>query len=644
MTTRPSRTNKLDLGDLIVLYKGNDSDYRTISVPDFMDKVKDEISDGVLTWSGRTQEDKNKDMITPLDFKAKGDGVTNDTQAFIDLELEYSGLIVDLLGKTYLVDQDFNKNKYTNGFLKIGNSTNVITKKSFAHADIKYRANIGNGFKIGELLSDINVDEGSGTSIIQGVDYHPQTGYYYATRRHSGFDANEKMVLVKYKAGTGGITEPLQTSEPSNVIGHQSLSHTLGFGFTCFWTIGGSDIYAEKSRHVTRFEVDPSLNPINVKHFKVFGDEFVASSTRCMSISPSYDILVVVNATIADATWYCRVFKVSDLVDDSIDYSDKYIHQFTLSKYDGRDLQDCTTDGKFIYFLNGASSDKGLVRSVIEIHTLDGALVCVDKECAIGRSEATSMPYTYYEPEAIFWLPSGNMGFSIAIGKKGGRGTPTPHTNIIMSVVVNDTLNLKMWNSNPAIHFEGANAFGILPAATLRTVEVDGFDVKRVRQELTSKFQNFYPVESAGACGYNVEVSTALDMRYRLSNITRTGMVQVSASGNFGLYDTTNDKWLIYSSLGGLYAYVLASLEVAGSLYADIDNTKTLGASNRYWKETFTKKVTYSAGVFDSAGAGSPEGVLVAGKGSTYRRTDGSTGSTFYVKESGTGNTGWIAK
>jgi hypothetical protein len=40
-------------------------------------------------------------------------------------------------------------------------------------------------------------------------------------------------------------------------------------------------------------------------------------------------------------------------------------------------------------------------------------------------------------------------------------------------------------------------------------------------------------------------------------------------------------------------------------------------------------------------GAGSPEGVIAAVVGSTYCRTDGGTGTTFYVKESGTGDTGW---
>lgn len=44
------------------------------------------------------------------------------------------------------------------------------------------------------------------------------------------------------------------------------------------------------------------------------------------------------------------------------------------------------------------------------------------------------------------------------------------------------------------------------------------------------------------------------------------------------------------------------------------------------------------------SGTGSPEGVLTAAIGSIYSRTDGGAGTTLYVKESGVGNTGWVAK
>jgi hypothetical protein len=53
-------------------------------------------------------------------------------------------------------------------------------------------------------------------------------------------------------------------------------------------------------------------------------------------------------------------------------------------------------------------------------------------------------------------------------------------------------------------------------------------------------------------------------------------------------------------------------------------------------------------GVMDGRGDwvvhATPESALTADVGSTARRTNGSTGTSFYAKESGSGNTGWAAK
>jgi len=43
-------------------------------------------------------------------------------------------------------------------------------------------------------------------------------------------------------------------------------------------------------------------------------------------------------------------------------------------------------------------------------------------------------------------------------------------------------------------------------------------------------------------------------------------------------------------------------------------------------------------------GTGSPNGVITANVGSHYHRSDGGALTSFYVKESGSGNTGWVAK
>ena len=43
-------------------------------------------------------------------------------------------------------------------------------------------------------------------------------------------------------------------------------------------------------------------------------------------------------------------------------------------------------------------------------------------------------------------------------------------------------------------------------------------------------------------------------------------------------------------------------------------------------------------------GDGTPEGAVAAPVGSFYSRKDGGAGTSFYVKESGSGNTGWVGK
>lgn len=56
-----------------------------------------------------------------------------------------------------------------------------------------------------------------------------------------------------------------------------------------------------------------------------------------------------------------------------------------------------------------------------------------------------------------------------------------------------------------------------------------------------------------------------------------------------------------------------------------------------------TMRIGSTTGPLFRSGSGSPEAVVTAPVGSLYLRTDGSTSTTAYVKESGVGNTGWVA-
>lgn len=92
------------------------------------------------------------------------------------------------------------------------------------------------------------------------------------------------------------------------------------------------------------------------------------------------------------------------------------------------------------------------------------------------------------------------------------------------------------------------------------------------------------------------------------------------------------------------------SREVGSNLQPGSDVTFDLGNPSfgdggvpRYWNNLYVQNVQLKAGPTWTSGSGSPEGSVTASVGSMYTRSDGGTGTTLYVKESGSGNTGWVS-
>ncbi|BBO84465.1 hypothetical protein DSCO28_50310 [Desulfosarcina ovata subsp. sediminis] len=86
-----------------------------------------------------------------------------------------------------------------------------------------------------------------------------------------------------------------------------------------------------------------------------------------------------------------------------------------------------------------------------------------------------------------------------------------------------------------------------------------------------------------------------------------------------------------YSALLKILADNSGSPDFSGvnPTFGDISGSSvTIGSTNAKW----------------SSGTGSPEGVVTGNPGDQYSRTDGGTGTSFYVKETGSStNTGWVA-
>lgn len=87
-----------------------------------------------------------------------------------------------------------------------------------------------------------------------------------------------------------------------------------------------------------------------------------------------------------------------------------------------------------------------------------------------------------------------------------------------------------------------------------------------------------------------------------------------------------------------------ARLSAAGNLLVGLTSDSGLSGSGNIVTSNAvtTPKIIFATGTLDLSGTGNPNGAVSAPVGSTYRRTDGTTSAdTFYIKTTGTGNTGW---
>jgi hypothetical protein len=93
-------------------------------------------------------------------------------------------------------------------------------------------------------------------------------------------------------------------------------------------------------------------------------------------------------------------------------------------------------------------------------------------------------------------------------------------------------------------------------------------------------------------------------------------------------------------------ALLLPSLRKALKLGAGITDAVTRRAVQALetWADEMTRRLAELEDTGPLTGSGSPSGNVTAPIGTLYINTDGGAGTTLYVKESGSGSTGWAAK
>lgn len=146
--------------------------------------------------------------------------------------------------------------------------------------------------------------------------------------------------------------------------------------------------------------------------------------------------------------------------------------------------------------------------------------------------------------------------------------------------------------------------------------------------------------------GNRVSDGTTLDAPRWSSNFGTFASGSLSANANFGCYlrgysGSVADVALITSG-GKRPINIINSTD---AVFPETDNSYDVGVSGLRYRNIYGASLRPGDGtVIWTAGAGTPEGVVTAPVGSLFTRTDGGASTTLYVKQSGTGNTGWVAK
>lgn len=135
------------------------------------------------------------------------------------------------------------------------------------------------------------------------------------------------------------------------------------------------------------------------------------------------------------------------------------------------------------------------------------------------------------------------------------------------------------------------------------------------------------------AIGATTEIGSLLFDQCHVGNNFGTNPLPIDA----GILALANNNGTVIERWDGtIYGYAQYGRNLFMSRTYHDDDIYMLTAGDRlFWNDT---------GAFWRTGTVNPEGVITAPVGSLFTNTNGSTSTTLYVKETGTGNTGWVAK
>jgi len=222
-----------------------------------------------------------------------------------------------------------------------------------------------------------------------------------------------------------------------------------------------------------------------------------------------------------------------------------------------------------------------------------------------------------------------NTGWGVYIGSSRNALTIYSESNTAGNVLLN---NFASGNKLVVVEGTVTGNVGGVPGNT------DGNEIIQLNHNADTRAGFKSKVNVSGGTGKGIRISGD-DGTAGFYEIEKQAIREVRfvGSGSGGAWNT----YFSHSSGTG----VQHAVNFGGQILPMADNAYVCGNTSLRWSSSSAVEFRPGAGAVKwSSGSGSPEGVYTAPVGSLWTRTDGGASTTLYVKESGTGNTGWVAK
>lgn len=364
------------------------------------------------TTSARPLADRFADVINVRDFGAKGDGKSDDTEAFEAAAA--TGRTVFVPEGKYVVTR-----KVDGVFISSEKAVtpHIDTRNLLAPPSLNpWVANfqpldVGGDIPTFDTFPD---DNQRWARAIQAPCVDPFDNILYVTTdpyvTTSANAHKTQMVAMKWGENTEdrtlvGMSVPAwgTFNHGSNFIWRPSKAHEpLIASVEAAYDASGNELTPR--RHVRLIHWDchnPAVPPQDVRKIRLFRDDETTGNINGFCLS--YDQRkVIASATTLEGVKFFRVWDADVVFGQTVwdDVSDKYERQFEAPEGAYGAGQGIYSDGYFIYLLSGSE------QFYIQVMTLDGKIAFNRPTQSLGREAYIADNYKVTsEPEGIFWAP-----------------------------------------------------------------------------------------------------------------------------------------------------------------------------------------------------------------------------------------------